>query len=262
MAAPKPLSPDELTRYARQIVLPEIGGPGQQALKRARVLITGAGGLGAPAALYLAGAGAGTLILADHDAVSLDNLHRQILYVSDDAGRAKTEAAGDRLAALNPHVAIERLEGRLDAAGAADAAARADIVLDATDNYAARYALNAACHDQGKPLVSGAVERFSGQVAVFASGLTRGAPRAERRPCYRCLVPETPPDPPTCAEIGVAGPAAGVIGSWMTLEAIKWITGAGAPLAGRVALFDGLKGEARTVALNPDPTCPVCGGGT
>lgn len=259
MADPKPLSPDELRRYARQIVLPEIGGPGQQALKRARVLIAGAGGLGAPAALYLAGAGAGTLILADHDAVSLDNLHRQILYVSDDAGRAKTEAARARLAALNPHVAVERRDARLDAAGAARAAGGADIILDATDNYPARYALNAACHDQGKPLVSGAVERFAGQVSVFASGLTRGQPREKRNPCYRCLTPQIPPDPPTCAEIGVAGPAAGVIGSWMALEAIKWIAGAGAPLIGRVALFDGLKGTARTVALKPDPACPVCG---
>lgn len=259
MPDPKPLSPDELTRYARQIVLPEIGGAGQQALKRARVLIAGAGGLGAPAALYLAGAGAGTLILADHDTVGLGNLHRQILYVASDDGRPKTEAARDRLTALNPHAVIERLYARLDTASAARAVECADIVLDATDNYQTRYALNAACHAQGKPLVSGAVERFSGQVSVFVSGLTKGRLPTERKPCYRCLTPEAPPDPPTCAQIGVAGPAAGVIGSWMALEAIKWITGAGETLAGRLALFDGLKGAARTVALKPDPACPVCG---
>jgi len=253
------LSLDELERYARHIVLKEIGGPGQQALKRARVLIVGAGGLGSPAALYLAAAGAGAIILADDDAVSLNNLQRQILFTTDEAGAPKAEAGAARLAALNPHVAVETITERLDAAGAAEAVARADIVLDGSDNYQTRFAVNAACHTAGKPLVSGAVERFSGQVAVFRSGLAKEA--ETRSPCYRCLVPDIPPDAETCAQIGVAGPAAGVIGSWMALEAIKLITGAGQPLDGRLAIFDGLAGTARTIALPPDPACPVCGGG-
>lgn len=253
------LSPDELERYARHIVLKEIGGPGQQALKRARVLVIGAGGLGSPAALYLAAAGAGAIILADDDAVSLNNLQRQILFTTDEAGAPKAAAGAARLSALNPHVSVETISARLDAAGAMTAAKQADIVLDGSDNYETRFAVNAACHAAGKPLVSGAVERFSGQVAVFRSGLTRSAGAGERSPCYCCLVPDIPPDAETCAQIGVAGPAAGVIGSWMALEAIKLITGAGQPLDGRLAVFDGLAGTARTIALPPDPACPVCG---
>lgn len=253
------LTADELERYARHIVLKEIGGPGQQALKRARVLVVGAGGLGAPAALYLAAAGVGALTLADDDSVSLANLQRQILFRTDEAGAGKAEAGAARLARLNPHVAARPLAVRLDARSAEQAAAAHDVVLDGSDTYETRFAVNAACHAAGRALVSGAVERFSGQVAVFRSGLTRGRPAAERAPCYRCLVPEIPPDAATCAQIGVAGPAAGVIGSWMALEAIKLIAGAGRPLDGRVALFDGLAGESRTVALRPDPACSVCG---
>lgn len=239
----------ERERYARHILLKEIGGPGQQRLKAATVAIVGAGGLGAPAALYLAAAGVGRLRLIDDDTVSLDNLQRQIIFRHADVGASKVDRAQAALAALNDQVAVEIERQRLTDSNAAYLLRGTDIVLDGTDDFGTRFAVNAAARALGAPLVSGAVGRWDGQVATFARG----------GPCYRCFVPETPPDAETCSRVGVVGALTGVIGSMMALEAIKLITQAGAPLLGRVMLFDGLNGDARTVVLNRDPACPVCG---
>lgn len=247
-AAPVRFSDEEVDRYARQLVLSEIGGPGQQALKRARVLIVGLGGVGAPAALYLAAAGVGTLGLIDHDAVALSNLQRQIIFTTADAERPKVEAGAEHLAALNPHVAVEPLVERLTPDNARSVIERFDVVLDGTDDFETRFAVNAACVAAGKPLVSGALGRWNGQVGVFTG-----------RPCYQCLVAETPPDAETCARVGVVGALAGVIGAMAALEAIKLITGAGEPLTGRLMLYDGLAGTSRVVKMAADPACPVCG---
>jgi len=241
-------SDDEIERYARHLVLAELGGPGQQRLKAARVAIVGLGGVGAPAALYLAAAGIGALRLIDDDAVALSNLQRQILFSEADIGQAKVEAGGRRLAGLNPHVEIEPAPERLTPENARWLLEDCDLVLDGTDDFETRFAVNAACVAAGVPLVSGALGRWSGQVGVF-----RG------RPCYRCLVAESPPDAETCARVGVVGALAGVVGSMAALEAIKLITGAGEPLTGRLLLYDGLAGTARTVGVAADPACPVCG---
>ena len=241
-------SEDEIERYARHLVLAELGGPGQQRLKAARVGVIGVGGVGAPAALYLAAAGVGTLRLIDHDAVALSNLQRQVVFADADIGRSKVEAAAGRLTALNPHVEIEEAPERLTADNAARLLDGCDLVIDGTDDFGTRFAVNAACVAAGIPLVSGALGRWGGQVGVF-----------EGRPCYRCLVPEAPPDAETCARVGVVGALAGVVGSMAALEAIKRIAGAGAPLAGRLLIYDGLAGAARTVAVPADPTCPACG---
>lgn len=241
-------SDDEVERYARHLVLREVGGPGQQRLKAARVLIVGAGGLGAPAALYLAAAGVGTLVLADPDRVDVSNLQRQVIYTEGDVGRWKVEAAADRLKALNPHVHIERVPVALEAANARALVRGCDLVLDGTDDFATRFTVNAACVAEHVTLVSGAIGRWTGQVGVF-----------RRAPCYRCLVPEIPPEAETCSAVGVVGALAGVIGSMMALEAIKVLTGAGDPLAGRLLIYDALSAETRTVKIGPDPDCEVCG---
>lgn len=242
-------SEDEVERYARHLVLSEVGGPGQQALKRARVLIVGAGGVGSPAALYLAAAGVGTLGLIDDDVVGLSNLQRQIAFSTAQVGRSKVEAAAERLVGLNPHVAVETFAEQITAENAAARIAAFDIVLDGTDDFQTRLWVNAACVAAGKPLVSGALGRWTGQIGVFAG-----------QPCYQCLVPEIPPDAETCARIGVVGALTGVIGSMAALEVIKLITGAGEALTGRLMLYDGLAGSARTVRVAADPECPVCGG--
>ncbi len=241
-------SNDEVDRYARHLVLAEIGGPGQQKLARARVLIVGAGGVGGPAALYLAAAGIGTLSLVDGDTVALSNLQRQILFSGADIGRAKVEAGAERLTALNPHVRVETHVHPLTSDNAAALIAGHDVVLDGTDDFDTRYRVNAACVAVGVPLVSGALGRWSGQVGVFSG-----------RPCYRCLVADIPPDAQTCARVGVVGALAGVVGAMAALEAIKLITGAGEPLIGRLLLYDGMAATARTVAVAADPQCPVCG---
>jgi molybdopterin/thiamine biosynthesis adenylyltransferase len=241
-------SDEEIERYARHLVLREIGGPGQQALKAAMVLLVGAGGLGAPAALYLAAAGVGRIAIVDPDTVSLSNLQRQVLYGVADLGQAKTAVAALRLGALNPDVVVEALPVRLDAQNAANLIAPYDLVLDGTDDFATRFAVNAACVALGKPLVSGAIGRWTGQIGVFLG-----------EPCYRCLVPDIPPDAETCAAVGVVGALAGVIGAVMALEAVKVIAGAGEPLTGRLMIYDGLAGETRTVRVGSDPDCPVCG---
>lgn len=238
----------EVERYARHLVLSEIGGPGQQKLAAARVLIVGAGGVGGPAALYLAAAGIGTIGLVDDDTVALSNLQRQILFSDADVGAPKVQAAAARLHQTNPHVAVEPHAVRLTPDNAAALIAAHDVVIDGTDDFDTRFAVNAACVAAGKPLVSGALGRWTGQVAVF-----------QGRPCYRCLVPESPPDAETCARVGVVGALTGVIGAMAALEAIKLITGAGEPLTGRLMLYDGLAGTGRTVRVAADPECPICG---
>ena len=211
-------SPEEVERYARHLVLREIGGPGQQKLKAARVLIVGAGGLGSPAALYLAAAGVGVLGLADPDHVSLSNLQRQVLYGDADVGQGKVDAAQQRLAALNPHVLVQTHPIAVDADNARRLIGGYDLVLDGTDDFGVRFTVSDACVADCKTLVTGAIGRWTGQIGVFAG-----------KPCYRCLVPETPPDAETCSAVGVVGALGGVIGSMMALEAIKLIAGAGDP---------------------------------
>lgn len=247
------MSEIDIERFARHIVLKEIGGPGQQALARARVFITGAGGLGAPAALYLAAAGVGYLTIADPDTVSLDNLQRQILYRTDEVGQPKVERVKAALTALNPGTGIDARQVALTPENASELIAGHDLVLDGTDDFATRFAVNDACLAEGIPLVSGAVGRWDGQVGVFAAH-----PEA---PCYRCLVPDIPPDAETCARVGIVGALTGVIGSLMALEAIKHITGAGETLDGRLLIFNGLGAESRTLKLARDPACPACGTG-
>lgn len=243
-------SDDEVERYARHLVLREIGGQGQQKLKAAKVLVVGAGGLGGPAALYLAAAGVGTLGLVDADHVSLSNLQRQILFSTSDVGESKTDRGVQHLAALNPEVQLVSHPFALTADNAEALIGQYDLVLDGVDDFGVRYLINAACLATGKTLVSGAIGRWTGQVAVFHG-----------QPCYRCLVPEIPPGAETCSAVGVVGALAGIIGSMMALEAIKEITGAGETLASRLFVYDGLSAEARTVRLTADPDCPACGTG-
>lgn len=239
---------EEIERYARHLVLREVGGPGQQKLKAATVLIVGAGGLGAPAALYLAAAGVGSIRIVDPDVVDLSNLQRQIIYAGADRGRSKVDASAERLQGLNSNVAVTALNQAFDDTTADGLLDGVDLVLDGTDNFAVRFSVNGACVRHGAPLVSGAIGRWTGQVGVFG-----------RKPCYRCLVPEIPPDAETCAAVGVIGALAGVIGSMMALEAIKLITGAGETLSGRLLIYDALAAETRTVRVAGDPDCPVCG---
>jgi molybdopterin/thiamine biosynthesis adenylyltransferase len=244
-------TPIDIERFARHLVLREIGGPGQQALSRTHIAIIGAGGLGAPAALYLAAAGIGHITLIDPDVVSLDNLQRQILFQTPDVGRPKVETGAAALEALNPGTKITPVQTSLSEDNAADLLAQADLVLDGCDNFATRFAVNAACHTLGKALISGAVGRWDGQVSLF-----NATPDA---PCYRCWVPEIPPDAETCSRVGVVGALTGVIGSMMALEAIKHVCDAGQTLNGRILLFDGLDMSSRTVRLKRDPDCEGCG---
>ena len=247
-----PLSHEELIRYSRHLVLPAIGLEGQERLKAARVLIVGAGGLGSPAALYLAAAGVGTLGLVDWDVVDRSNLQRQILHGTGMVGRPKLDSARARIADLNPHVRLETIATRLTSANALDILGGWDVVLDGSDNFPTRYLVNDACVLSGRPNVSGAVLRFEGQVSVFD---------ARHGPCYRCLYREPPPPElvPSCAEGGVLGVLPGIIGSLQALEAIKLVTGVGISLVGRLLLFDGLKLQFREIALTKDPDCAVCG---
>ncbi|MBI1340518.1 molybdopterin biosynthesis protein MoeB [bacterium] len=254
------MTAQDIERYARHIMLREIGGPGQARLAAAHVAIVGLGALGGPAALYLAAAGVGRMTLIDDDVVALSNLQRQVLFRTSEVGEAKTTAGARALRALNPGCLITEQATRLDAANARRLLQDAQIVLDGTDSFAARFAVNDACHALGVTLVSGAVGRWSAQLCVFRSG--RGTRQAgeDRSPCYRCLVRDLPETEETCAAVGVAGPLAGMVGSRMALEAMKEITGAGDSFTGRLWVFDGLSGEGRDVALSADPDCPVCGG--
>ncbi len=251
-APPPALSRNEVIRYSRHLLLPEVGVAGQQRLRDARVLSIGAGGLGSPLALYLAAAGVGTIGLVDFDVVDVSNLQRQVLHGTADVGRPKLDSARDRLGDLNPHVRVNTHAERLSSANAFDIMAPYDIVVDGTDNFATRFLINDACVMLGKPNVYGSIFRFEGQLSVFDA--TRG-------PCYRCLFREAPPAGlvPSCAEGGVLGVLPGIIGSLQALETIKLILGAGDSMIGRLLLFDALELSTREVAVKKDPDCPVCG---
>ncbi len=258
---------DAAERYARQLALPEVGAAGQARLARARVLLVGAGGLGSPAALYLAAAGVGHLGVVDPDRVDASNLHRQVLHGTGDVGRFKAESARDRLAALNPHVRVDAAALRLTAANARALLAGYHVVVDGSDNFAARYAVNDAAVALGVPVVHGAATRFDGQASVFAPTAAAGdalpgAPWPES-PCYRCLFP-APPAPgtvPSCEEGGVLGAVPGIVGAVQAAEALKLLLGVGEPLVGRLLLVDVRRMRFHTVALRRDPACPACGAG-
>ncbi len=245
----------ELHRYSRHILLAEVGAVGQARLRAARVLIVGAGGLGSPLALYLAAAGVGTIGLIDHDRLELSNLQRQIAHTTARIGTNKVDSAAVAIAAINPEVRVETHLRRLDRAAAAALLPRYDLVCDGTDNFPTRFLLGDACHLLGRPLVSAAVLRFEGQLSVFRGHL--GAPH----PCHRCLHPSPPPPGlvPSCSEAGVLGAVTGVMGTLQATEALKLILGIGEPLDGRLLLWDALDARMRTVRLQRDPDCALCG---
>ena len=249
---------DFYDRYSRHLRLPEVGEGGQRKLESARVVVLGAGGLGSPAAFYLAAAGIGTLVIADDDVVERSNLQRQILHADDRIGMSKLDSAAHALHGLNPRVKLEGLRERVTSANVDALLDGADVVLDGADNFPVRYLLNDACVKLGIPLVYGAVQRFQGQVGVFDAGRQRG-----RAPCYRCLFPQppAPEDAPNCSEAGVLGVLPGVVGMLQATEAIKLILGIGEPLVGRVLMFDALAMRFHETWLAPDPDCPVCAQG-
>ena len=246
------LSGDEIKRYSRHLIMPEVGVDGQRKLKAAKVLCIGAGGLGSPVAMYLTAAGVGTIGLVDFDVVDFSNLQRQLLHGTSDVGRSKLESARDRLEALNPEVRIETHETLLNSGNALELFAPYDVIVDGTDNFPTRYLVNDACVLLGKPNAYGSIFRFEGQASVF------GAPDG---PCYRCLYPEPPPPGlvPSCAEGGVLGVLPGIIGTIQAMETIKLILGVGEPLVGRFLIFDALRMKFRELKLRKDPDCPVCG---
>jgi len=243
---------NQLLRYSRQIMLPQVDIPGQTKLLTSRVLIIGAGGLGSAAAIYLATAGIGQLVIADHDCVELSNLQRQILHTVNDIGRQKTASAKDTLAAINPDIMVTALDEQLAGNRLDDEVAKADVVLDCSDNFATRFAVNSACVKHQTPLVSGAAIRLEGQLAVFLPG-------TENSPCYSCLYKEGEEEDQTCSENGVLSPIVGIIGSLQALEAIKVILSLGDILTGRLLVFDGMTQEWRKLKVKRDPDCPVCG---
>ncbi len=246
------LTNDELGRYSRHLILPEVGMEGQQRLKAAKVLCVGTGGLGSPLAFYLAAAGIGTLGLVDFDVVDASNLQRQIIHSTKDIGRKKIDSAQEKLNALNPHLNVVKHDTMLTSANALEIFAQYDIVADGTDNFQTRYLVNDACVLLGKPNAYGSIFRFEGQASIFAT---------ETGPCYRCLYPEPPPPGlvPSCAEGGVLGILPGIIGVIQATEVIKFILGKGDPLIGRLLLFDALSMKFRELKLRKNPDCPVCG---
>lgn len=246
------LSNEEILRYSRHLIMPEVGMQGQQKLKAARVLCIGTGGLGSPLALYLAAAGVGTLGLVDFDVVDYTNLQRQIIHSTPDVGRPKLDSAEEKLRALNPYVDIRKFETRLTSANALEIFREFDVIADGTDNFPTRYLVNDACVLTGKPNVYGSIFRFEGQASVFAT---------KDGPCYRCLYPEPPPPGlvPSCAEGGVLGILPGLVGIIQATEAIKLILGAGEPLIGRLLMVDALAMSFRTLKLRKNPECPACG---
>lgn len=244
----------QVERYARHIILPQVGGEGQSKLLDANVLILGAGGLGSPVAAYLAAAGVGTLGIADFDMVDVSNLQRQIIHGTSDVGRPKVESAVDAVRELNPDVAVVPITERIDSSNALRIFGEYDVIVDGTDNFPTRYLANDACRMTGKPLVHGSIFQFEGQAIVFD-------PRQEGTPCYRCLFPHPPPPGavPNCAQAGVFGVLAGVIGVVQATEALKLILGVGESLVGRLLLYDALTMEFTRVRVNWDPSCPLCG---
>lgn len=252
-AAKGSFSEAELDRYARHIMLREIGGPGQKRLKAARVLVVGAGGLGAPAMLYLAAAGVGTIGVIDDDLVEGSNLQRQIIHSDQRIGMPKVQSAVIAMAALNPFITLRPYNRRLTEDIVGDLFSEYDLVLDGTDNFDTRYLVNKACVVAGKPLISGAITQWEGQMSLYHP--------AAGAPCYQCIFPERPAPGmvPTCAEAGVAAPLPGVIGAMMAMEAVKWITGAGEGLAGRLLIHDALYTETRLIKIKRRVDCPICG---
>lgn len=248
----RPLTVEEVRRYSRHLIIPDVGMVGQQRLINAKVLVVGAGGLGAPALMYLAAAGVGTLGIVDYDVVDESNLQRQVIHGQGDVGRPKAQSARDRVLEINPHVEVVLHEERLDSGNALRIFEPYDLIVDGTDNFATRYLVNDACVLLGKPYVWGSIYRFDGQASVFW---------AEHGPCYRCLYPEPPPPGmvPSCAEGGVLGVLCASIGSIQVTEAIKVLTGIGEPLVGRLMVYDALEMSYRTVRVRKDPECPVCG---
>ncbi|GAB3703807.1 molybdopterin-synthase adenylyltransferase MoeB [Mariniluteicoccus flavus] len=246
------LTADEVRRYSRHLILPEVGVTGQRRLKNARVLVVGAGGLGSPALLYLAAAGVGTLGVIDDDVVDESNLQRQVIHGTGDIGRPKVESAREAVAEVNPLVAVEVHRARLTRDNARELVAAYDLVVDGTDNFATRYLVNDACALEGRPYVWGSIFRFDGQAAVFWAG---------RGPCYRCLFPEPPPPGavPSCAEGGVLGVLCAAIGSAQVAEALKLIVGMGDPLVGRLAIHSALQARWSTIEVAADPECALCG---
>src|SRR5499433_3831048 len=246
------LDNDEILRYSRHLIMPEVGMEGQQKLKAARVLCIGAGGLGSPLAVYLAAAGVGTLGIVDFDVVDFTNLQRQIIHTTADVGRKKLESAAEKLKAINPFLNVRTFETRLSSDNALDLFREFDIIADGTDNFPTRYLVNDACVLTGKPNVYGSIFRFEGQASVFAT---------EEGPCYRCLYPEPPPPGlvPSCAEGGVLGILPGLVGVMQATEVIKLILGKGEPLIGRLLLIDALGMKFRELKLRKNPECPVCG---
>jgi adenylyltransferase/sulfurtransferase len=243
---------DQVYRYSRHIILPDVGGVGQKKLLKARVLLVGAGGLGSPSAMYLAAAGVGTLGIVEFDTVDLSNLQRQLLHRTRDVGRPKLDSAAETINDLNPDVRVVRHPVVLDSTNVMDIVRDYDIVVNGTDNFPTRYLVNDACVFSGKPLVDGSIFMFEGQATVYD---------ARRGPCYRCLFP-TPPPPgevPSCQEAGVLGVLPGIIGSIQAVEAIKLILDKGDPLIGRLLMFDALAMEFREMRVDKDPRCPVCG---
>lgn len=239
---------NNLERHKRHILLKEVGGPGVQKLSGAAVSIVGAGALGGPCALYLAAAGIGRIQLIDDDLIERSNLQRQVQFTESDLGRSKAVVLAGRLEAMNSAIEVSALNKRFQTGDILSG----DVLVDATDNYPTRFALNALAHQSGRAMVHGAAARWTGQASVFTSGLGGGAP------CYRCWVPEAPPEAETCERVGVAGPVTGLVGTRMALEVIKLITGAGTPLIGLIWLFNGLNGDSKTVRLRNDPDCPDC----
>jgi molybdopterin/thiamine biosynthesis adenylyltransferase len=247
------LTDDLLLRYSRHILLPQIGVAGQSRICDASVLIVGAGGLGCPVALYLGAAGVGRILLADGDTVDLSNLQRQIGHASASIGENKAESLARSVLAINPEIEVKPLREALANGPLHEAVDAVDLVVDASDNFATRHAVNRACVALGKPLVSGAAIGFSGQLSVFDSTRAGG-------PCYHCLFPDLADEPELrCAEAGVVSPLVGVIGTMQALEALKYLAGAGEPLIGRLLLWDGLRADARVMTVPRDPACPVCG---
>jgi len=252
MDAMPELTRDEILRYSRHLIMPEVTLEGQLRLKRARVLCVGAGGLGSPLTLYLAAAGVGTIGVVEYDTVDLTNIQRQVLYATADVGRPKLEAAAQRLRELNPKIEIVPHPVRLASDNVMAIVKEYDVVADGTDNFPTRYLVNDACAIAGKPNVYASIFRFDGQITVFD---------ARRGPCYRCLFPEPPPPGmvPSCAEGGVLGVLPGIVGSLQALEVLKLVLAKGAPLVGRLVLFDALAFTFHEVAVRKDPACPVCG---
>jgi len=249
------MNQDQLRRYSRNIILPEISEEGQEKLLKSKVLVIGAGGLGSPVLLYLAASGVGKIGIIDNDKVDLSNLQRQIIHETTDVNRPKVESAADAVHDLNPDIEVEIYSQRLDEENAAEIISQYDVIADGCDNFETRFLVNDICYQEKKTLVSAAIHRFEGQLSTFKAYLGDG------NPCYRCIYPEIPPPGtmPDCSQAGILGSVAGIMGSWQATEVIKEILGVGESLSGSLIVFDALKSTSRKIRVNPDPECKICG---